>query len=41
MPSSPDDPWSAVADDWGRYWGTFARPVWAPLLDAYLRLKGA
>lgn len=28
----PDDPWSAVADDWGRYWGTFARPVWEPLL---------
>ncbi|MFD7308699.1 class I SAM-dependent methyltransferase [Promicromonospora sp. NPDC059942] len=34
MPAAPDDPWSAVADDWGRYWGTFARPVWAPLLDA-------
>lgn len=33
-PSSPDDPWSAVADDWGRYWGTFAEPVWAPLLRA-------
>jgi len=33
MPTtSPDDPWSAVADDWGRYWGTFARPVWEPLL---------
>lgn len=30
--SSPDDPWSAVADDWGRYWGTFAAPVWEPLL---------
>jgi SAM-dependent methyltransferase len=29
---SPDDPWSAVADDWGRYWGDFARPVWEPLL---------
>src|SRR5687767_11112269 len=28
----PDDPWSAVADDWGRYWGTFARPAWEPLL---------
>lgn len=34
MPSAPDDPWSDVADDWGRYWGAFARPVWAPLLDA-------
>lgn len=34
MTTSPDDPWSAVADDWGRYWGTFARPVWEPLLDA-------
>jgi SAM-dependent methyltransferase len=33
MPTtSPDDPWSAVADDWGRYWGTFARPAWEPLL---------
>jgi SAM-dependent methyltransferase len=32
--TSPDDPWSAVADDWGRYWGTFARPVWDPLLSA-------
>ncbi|WP_129789764.1 class I SAM-dependent methyltransferase [Promicromonospora panici] len=33
MPTtSPDDPWSAVADDWGRYWGTFAQPVWEPLL---------
>ncbi|MFJ3408115.1 class I SAM-dependent methyltransferase [Promicromonospora sp. NPDC090134] len=32
MPTSPDDPWSAVADDWGRYWGTFARPVWEPLV---------
>ena len=33
MPStSPDDPWSSVADDWGRYWGGFARPVWEPLL---------
>jgi SAM-dependent methyltransferase len=33
MPTpSPDDPWSAVADEWGRYWGTFARPVWEPLL---------
>ena len=33
MPTtSLDDPWSAVADDWGRYWGTFARPVWEPLL---------
>jgi SAM-dependent methyltransferase len=33
MPApSPDDPWSAVADEWGRYWGTFARPVWEPLL---------
>jgi SAM-dependent methyltransferase len=31
MSTSPDDPWSAVADDWGRYWGTFARPVWEPL----------
>jgi SAM-dependent methyltransferase len=30
--TSPDDPWSAVADDWGRYWGMFARPVWEPLL---------
>ncbi|HEV6953711.1 MAG TPA: class I SAM-dependent methyltransferase [Promicromonospora sp.] len=30
----PTDPWSAVADDWGRYWGTFARPVWEPLLRA-------
>jgi SAM-dependent methyltransferase len=30
----PDDPWSTVADDWGRYWGTFARPVWEPLLRA-------
>lgn len=28
----PDDPWSAVADDWGRYWGAFARPAWEPLL---------
>lgn len=28
----PDDPWSAVAEDWARYWGTFARPVWQPLL---------
>ncbi|GAB2471997.1 class I SAM-dependent methyltransferase [Promicromonospora xylanilytica] len=28
----PDDPWSSVADDWGRYWGSFARPVWEPLL---------
>ena len=34
MPSaSPDDPWSAVADDWGRYWGDFARPAWEPLLS--------
>jgi SAM-dependent methyltransferase len=33
MPStSPDGPWSSVADDWGRYWGSFARPVWEPLL---------
>ncbi|MFD2028750.1 class I SAM-dependent methyltransferase [Promicromonospora aerolata] len=33
MPStSPDDPWSSVADDWGSYWGSFARPVWEPLL---------
>lgn len=33
MPTpSPDDPWSAVADDWGRYWGAFARPAWEPLL---------
>lgn len=33
MPTiSPDDPWSAVADDWGRYWGAFARPVWEPLV---------
>jgi SAM-dependent methyltransferase len=30
----PDDPWSSVADDWGRYWGAFARPVWEPLLRA-------
>lgn len=30
----PTDPWSAVADDWGRYWGTFARPVWEPMLRA-------
>ncbi|WP_369374743.1 class I SAM-dependent methyltransferase [Promicromonospora sp. Populi] len=30
--TGPDDPWSAVADDWGRYWGTFARPAWEPLL---------
>lgn len=29
---SPDDTWSAVADDWGRYWGTFARPAWEPLV---------
>lgn len=28
----PDDPWSAVADDWGRYWGDFARAAWEPLL---------
>ena len=28
------DRWSAVADDWATYWGTFASPVWAPLLDA-------
>ncbi|MGI5187296.1 class I SAM-dependent methyltransferase [Promicromonospora sp. CA-289599] len=34
QPTSPDDPWSAVADDWGRYWGTFARPAWEPLLRA-------
>lgn len=35
MPTpTPDDPWSAVADDWGRYWGTFAQPVWEPLLRA-------
>ncbi|MFI9489727.1 class I SAM-dependent methyltransferase [Promicromonospora sp. NPDC052451] len=34
MPSRADDPWSAVADDWGRYWGSFARPVWEPLLRA-------
>ena len=33
MPTtSPADPWSSVADDWGRYWGTFARPVWEPLV---------
>ncbi|MEU4361664.1 class I SAM-dependent methyltransferase [Promicromonospora sp. NPDC023987] len=33
MPSTHrDDPWSSVADDWGRYWGGFARPVWEPLL---------
>jgi SAM-dependent methyltransferase len=33
MPSTnPDDPWSTVADDWGRYWGASARPVWDPLL---------
>jgi SAM-dependent methyltransferase len=33
MPTpTPDDPWSSVADDWGRYWGAFARPVWEPLL---------
>jgi SAM-dependent methyltransferase len=32
QPTRPDDPWSAVADDWGRYWGTFARPAWEPLL---------
>lgn len=33
MPTiSPDDPWSSVAEDWGRYWGGFARPVWEPLL---------
>jgi SAM-dependent methyltransferase len=31
-PTSPDNPWSSVADDWGRYWGAFARPVWEPLL---------
>jgi len=30
--ANPVDPWSAVADDWGRYWGTFARPVWEPLV---------
>ncbi|MCP2264092.1 class I SAM-dependent methyltransferase [Promicromonospora thailandica] len=30
----PADPWSDLADDWDRSWGTFARPVWAPLLDA-------
>jgi SAM-dependent methyltransferase len=35
MPTpTPDDPWSSVADDWGRYWGAFARPVWEPLLRA-------
>lgn len=35
MPTTrPDDPWSAVADDWGRYWGRFAEPVWEPLLRA-------
>lgn len=33
MPTtSPEDPWSAVADDWGRYWGDVARPAWEPLL---------
>jgi SAM-dependent methyltransferase len=34
QPTYPDDPWSSVADDWGRYWGDFARPVWEPLLRA-------
>jgi SAM-dependent methyltransferase len=25
--------WSAVADEWSRYWGTFAAPAWEPLLE--------
>jgi SAM-dependent methyltransferase len=25
--------WSAVADEWSRSWGTFAAPVWEPLLE--------
>jgi SAM-dependent methyltransferase len=25
--------WSAVADEWSELWGTFARPVWEPLLE--------
>lgn len=28
------DRWSAVADDWASYWGTFAEPVWERLLQA-------
>jgi SAM-dependent methyltransferase len=26
--------WSAVADDWANSWGSFASPVWPPLLEA-------
>ncbi|MFE5342992.1 class I SAM-dependent methyltransferase [Isoptericola sp. NPDC056578] len=26
--------WSAVADGWAELWGSFAEPVWAPLLTA-------
>ncbi|MFP3712550.1 class I SAM-dependent methyltransferase [Puerhibacterium sp. TATVAM-FAB25] len=33
-PPGPADPWSTVAEGWARAWGTFARPVWDPLLAA-------
>ncbi|WP_144882207.1 class I SAM-dependent methyltransferase, partial [Isoptericola variabilis] len=28
------DRWSAVADEWSALWGSFARPVWEPMLGS-------
>lgn len=33
MDGAAAERWSAVADEWSSSWGSFARPVWSPLLE--------